>query len=198
MKLSVVIPAYDPPGQYLENILETLSKHRRKDMEIIVVDDGSHIDLSWVRKYARLVRQPNGGEGKVRNRCLDEAKGEYIQFLDADDIITDDALDIIYENIEAGYDWVSYNWFVDGGSGGVVQRKDTPFLNYAVWAYTFKRSFIEGVRFREDWPVGADTDWLDRLPKGGNHRHDPRVWYNYRFAGNEQSLCHRNMRGEFK
>ena len=202
MRLSVLIPAYNPPGGYLDAMLASLTKQSAKHpgVEVIVVDDGSEKSLEWVERYpiVRWVRKENGGEGSARNRCLAEASGEYIQFFDADDQITDDCLDIIFENIDAGYDWVSYNWVADGVSGCKWQRRDTPFLNCAVWPYTFRRSFVEGVKFIEGMPVGCDTIWLDSLPKGGKHRHDPRVFYNYRWAGNEGSLCHRNLRGEFK
>ena len=201
MRLSVLIPAYNPPGDYLQNIIRTLSEqaNRHDGVEIVVVDDGSEPNLEWTKQFplVRYFRKENGGEGSVRNRLIAEASGEYIQFVDADDIISDTALDIIFEHLDKGYDFISYNWLADGNSGCQWQRKGTPYLNYAVWAYTFKKSFVDGYRFREDMPVGCDTEWLDRLPKSENHIHDARHFIYYRFIGNEGSLCHRNMRGEF-
>lgn len=201
MTLSVLIPAYNP-GPWLRRIIVSLENQiaRHPDTEIIVVDDGSIESLEWTRNYphVRYARTDNGGESRTRNLCMALAMGEYIQFLDADDIIYDNCLDVVYENIEAGYDWVAYDWECDGSTSRAVQNHGVLMLNCAVWAYTFKKSYIDGLQFDERFIVGADVDWLGRLLTDDcKHRHDPRVFYNYRWAGNENSLCHRNNRGEF-
>lgn len=199
-KLSVLIPAYDP-GEWLRYILDILDVEikRYPDTEIVIVDDGSTEDLSWVKERQNVVyyRQDNNGEGSARNRLLELARGEYIQFLDADDVIYPGTLDAIYCNIRKGFDFVSYDWQCDGHTDWAVQNHDALIVNSAVWAYTFRREYIKGHWFREDMPTGADTEWLQRtLTEDAKHWHDDSVFYNYRWMGNENSLCHKKLRGE--
>ena len=201
MKLSILIPAYNA-GKWLRKMVTELKAQIRNypETEIVIVDDGGTDDMRWVQecRHVRYYRQPNFGEPTARNTCLDAARGEYIQFLDADDQIYGSCLRVVYENIEAGYDWVSYDWECDGSTKGAVQNRKSLMINCAVWAYTFRREFIGGQRFDRKLLVGCDTEWLGRvLREDCRHRHDGRVFYNYRWSGNDNSLCHRKLRGEF-
>lgn len=200
IKLSVLIPAYNP-GKWLRGILDVLKSQIGKypDTEIIVVDDGSDEDLSWVADYPNVVyeRQPNRGEPSARNHLLKLTHGEYIQFIDADDEITSDFINVVYENIREGWDWISFNWTCDGGPG--LQTTEPLMINCAVWAYTFRTNILRGYWFDEKLLLGCDVEWLHRVLKPEHkHKHDERVIYNYRWGGNEDSLCHRKLRGEFQ
>jgi len=89
MKISVVIPAYNCAsfiGEAIESVLkQTISVH-----EIIVIDDGSEDDTGAIvrKKYSqvRILNQKNSGPSTARNRGIAEASGDWIAFLDADDI----------------------------------------------------------------------------------------------------------------
>ena len=199
--LSVIIPAHNPPGDWLRRILDALAKQMAEypSVEIIVVDDASDVDVTWVKDYpkVRYKRVENRRDSMTRNAGLDMARGEYIQFLDCDDIIYDNCLSVIFDNINAGYDWVSYNWECDGHKEWAHQNKGILMVNCAVWAYTFKRTVIGGIRFDESLKTGSDQVWLRKvLTDDVKHRHDERIFYNYRWAGNENSICHRKLRGE--
>ena len=202
MKLSILIPAYNP-GEWLRKILETLKPQLADypQTETVIVDDGSTEDLSWVMGYpgVRLIRKTNGGEPSARNMLIKMAAGEYIQFIDADDEISENCLSLIYDNINAGFDFISWDWTCDHHREWAVQNKNALMINCAVWAYTFRRAFIYGTWFNESLLLGCDTDWLPRvLRENCKHRHDDRIWYNYRWTGNESSLCHRKLRGELQ
>ena len=201
-QLSVLIPAYNP-GKWLYGIVDALNRQMMEypDVEIIIVDDGGTENMNWVRDFpqVRYFWQDNAGEPSARNWCLDMARGEYIQFLDADDEIKGNCLSVIFDNIAGGYDWVSYDWECDGSTKGAQQNHDQLMINCAVWAYTFRRSFIGSQRFDEKLLVGCDTEFLGRVLRDDcRHRHDHRVFYNYRWSGNDNSLCHRKLRGEFR
>ena len=99
MKVSVVIPVYQVEA-YIEECLDSVRNQTLKDLEILCVDDCG-TDGSWdkVRRAAgkddriRLLRnERNKGLAASRNRGLDQARGEYVYFLDSDDRITPDAL----------------------------------------------------------------------------------------------------------
>ena len=196
--LSVLIPAYNP-GPYLKDILDSVINQMKEypKVEIVVVDDGSTEDLSWVKDYpVKYRRKRNGGEPSARNVCLSMAKGEYIQFLDADDDIYPNFLSVVFDNMTKGYDWVSYDWECDRHKEWALQNENTLMVNCAVWAYTFRTDFIGEEKFDETMKIGCDIDWLMRVLKDTNHFHDHRIFYNYCWARNENSLCHKKARGE--
>ena len=202
-RLSVLIPAFNP-GKWLQPLMAQLGEQIEKHplTEIIVVDDGSTEDLSWVSKCPHTLyirRERNGGEGVARNELLDHARGEYIQFIDADDEIYPNALDVVFDNISKGFDFVSYEFATDHDVERSYHNRGQLMVNCPVWAYTFRREFAKRERFRDGMKVGADTDWLSRvLREDATHWHDDRVWYNYRFDGNDNSLCHQFLRGEIR
>lgn len=199
--LSVLIPAYNPPHDCLGRILDSLKAQMKQhpDVEIIVVDDGSVDDLSWVKNYPHCVyiRNEWTGECHTRNTLLDAADGEYIAFIDADDEIYDNYLSVIIGNMREGCDWVSYDWECDRHKEWALQNIGQLMINCAVWAYSFRADFIGDMRFDESYRTGGDQEWLGRLLRDDcKHKHDHSIFYNYRWMGNEMSMCHRQQRGE--
>lgn len=88
--ISVVIPLYNKEKSIAQT-LECMLNQTYKDFEVIVVDDGSKDNSAAIveafnDERIRLVRQKNGGVSAARNRGTAEARGEYVAFLDADDI----------------------------------------------------------------------------------------------------------------
>jgi cellulose synthase/poly-beta-1,6-N-acetylglucosamine synthase-like glycosyltransferase len=86
--VSVIIPAYRAAG-VIGRAVDSLLAQTRPPDEILIIDDGSPDDVAAALEpygqRVRLLRQPNGGASSARNRGLDEATGEWIAFLDADD-----------------------------------------------------------------------------------------------------------------
>ncbi len=103
VKLSVVIPAYNSES-YLPDALESLISQSLKEIEIIIVNDGStdgtqQVIDSYCKKYDFIhgVFQENGGVSSARNNGLLKASGEYIVFLDADDWYTPSSLEAFFK-----------------------------------------------------------------------------------------------------
>lgn len=102
-KISIIIPVYNTES-YLRQCLDSVSNQTLKDIEIICMDDGSKDNsLDILREYERndkrfkVLIQENQGQGVARNKCLNEASGEYIMFLDSDDWLDLDACRTLYE-----------------------------------------------------------------------------------------------------
>lgn len=107
---SIVIPSYNQ-SEYLEDAIESAYNQTTPPLEIIVVDDGSTDDsLEVARRYefkefpmmespVRVISQVNKGLASARNTGIMNAKGDYIQFLDADDILKENALARISQEI---------------------------------------------------------------------------------------------------
>lgn len=88
--ISVVIPLYNK-GKSIAQTLECVLNQTFQDFEVIVVDDGSKdnsaaIVAQFTDTRIHLIRQENGGVSAARNRGIEEAQGEYVAFLDADDV----------------------------------------------------------------------------------------------------------------
>ena len=108
MKLSVITPLYNKE-KYIERCLNSLLAQDISSIEyeIIIIDDGSkdsggQIVQRYAEKYTNihLISQSNQGPSVARNRCLEVAKGDYIYFLDADDLLTANVLDSLLELCE--------------------------------------------------------------------------------------------------
>ncbi len=98
--ISVVIPAYNA-GQFLDETLESVLSQTYENWECIIVNDGStdnteSVAKKWCEKDSRfrLTNKENGGLSSARNWGIKESKAEYIAFLDADDILTSDSLEV--------------------------------------------------------------------------------------------------------
>jgi len=86
--VTAAIPTYNR-ARYIAGALESVLAQTFGDYEVVVVDDGSTDDTERVlepyRERIRYVRQPNAGRSAARNRCIREARGRFVSFLDSDD-----------------------------------------------------------------------------------------------------------------
>lgn len=115
IKVSVILPVYNGE-KYIKKCMESLISQTLKEIEIICVDDGS-VDgtLEALKEYEDLdnvtvITQENAGAGAARNKGISYAKGEYLSFLDADDIFEKDMLEVAYNKaVEDKADMVVFN-----------------------------------------------------------------------------------------
>ena len=105
--VSVIVPVYNC-ADYLQVCLDSVIAQTMTSWEIVCVDDGSTDDsLSMLIEYKkklqgkmRLLTQKNEGPGKARNKALNVAEGKYIQFLDADDFLVPNCLEVSVRRAE--------------------------------------------------------------------------------------------------
>lgn len=113
MKLSIIIPAYNAE-KYVERCVKSIISQNYIDSEILIIDDGStdntlDISSSLSCKYAdiRVLHKKNGGVSSARNLGIDNARGEYIMFVDVDDYLLPNtlhkALRVAEENPDADF-----------------------------------------------------------------------------------------------
>lgn len=101
-KVSVIIPVYNTCN-YVQEALESICRQTLTDLEIIVIDDGSTdgsrevIDkIAATDSRIQVYGQTNQGLSVTRNEGLKYAVGEYIYFMDSDDLLEPDALELCY------------------------------------------------------------------------------------------------------
>lgn len=103
MMFSVVIPAYNAE-KFIRNSIQSVLKQTIHDFEILVVDDGSIDNTGKVvesigDQRIKYIKQENGGVSVARNTGIKAAEGEYICFLDADDLWYEDHLETLSKMI---------------------------------------------------------------------------------------------------
>lgn len=165
MKISVVIPVYNK-AEYIGGCLESLLQQDFDSFEIICVCDGStdnsaDICDQWAAKEQRIrvIHKDNGGVTEARRRGVEEAQGQYLMFVDADDKLLPGAMQLLYDAIEQSQadeviatfhthlgiaSHVVYEEFADPDKlicDIITNKNRFPVL----WSILFRRSLLEHV-----------------------------------------------------
>lgn len=160
-KLSIIVPVYGVE-KYIDKCLNSLVKQSLKEIEVIVVNDGTKdnsqkIIDKYVKKYPDKIKsyiKENGGQGSARNYGLKKASGEYIGYVDSDDFVEKDMYKKLYNKAkENNYDIVvcgNYNVSEDYQNKNIdafINNYNTDLENIffgkmAVWNKIYKRDIL--------------------------------------------------------
>ncbi len=179
--VSVIIPAYNAAA-YLGEALASLGLQKHPRLEVLIVDDGSQEDLAPIVRAsprpARLIRRAHAGVAKARNAGLAATSHPLIVFLDADDLLLPEGLDrllaaslanpalpIVHGRMRKFRD-------VPGQNGNAGHRELAEAIHGIILgSMLLCRVDVERIGgFREDVPVGEDSDLLVRLEQAGVRR----------------------------
>lgn len=161
IKVSVIVPVYNVE-KFIDKCLNSLVKQSLKEIEIIVVNDGTKdnsqkIIDKYVKKYPDKIKsyiKENGGQGSARNYGLKKATGEYIGYVDSDDFVEKDMYKKLYNKAkENNYDIVvcgNYNVSEDYQNKNIdafINNYNTDLENIffgkmAVWNKIYKRDIL--------------------------------------------------------
>jgi len=186
--VSIIMPAYNAE-KYIEEAIESVMQQSYVDWELIVVNDGSTDNTlslieSFDDKRIILLNQENAGVSTARNVGLCQAKGEYITFLDADDVLPQESLEVRILYLET----YSHINLVDGKilvkdigmhdilhvyspyyEGNLLPRllalDSQVFFNVC---YMFRRSILDGIRFKESMTHAEDLLFYIELSSQSN------------------------------
>lgn len=143
-KISIVMPVYNTKAEYLEHAVESVLRQTYKNFELIIVDDGSahacaqHCDeIQKKDERIKVVHQKNAGVSTARNTGADVADGDYLMYMDSDDLLAKAALQEIVTVITA-----TNAMFVFGG----IQ----PIWNYDQFRGTDGSTEVQYHMFGED------------------------------------------------
>lgn len=133
--ISIIIPTYNY-GTYILQAIDSVVSQSYKDFEIIVIDDGSTDNTEQLieSNYSNVVRyfyQDNKGPGAARNKGLEQAQGQFIIFLDADDYFLPENLQVKVNFIQnhPHVDWAFSDVFFVDNKGQFLQRGSNYFEN---------------------------------------------------------------------
>lgn len=178
--ISCIVPVYNG-APFLAEAIESILAQTLRPSEIIIVDDGSTDTTPEIAAnyadHARYVRQENKGPGGARNHGLKLAAGDFISFLDADDIWHREKLErqmqTLGSDAEAGICLTHVeNFWIPELAHERDRLKDHPFskpiVGYVCQALLARRAVFDAVgHFDENLRVGEDTDWFLRVSQAG-------------------------------
>ncbi len=179
--VSIIVPVYNAE-RYLQPCIESILSQTYESFELILIDDGS-VDSSFAicERYAekdpriKAVHKINEGVSIARNIGLDKARGEWVVFVDADDLLEKNALESLIACVERSQSEIAlastdvltfegcrkkYKSFEDCDKIDFL-----PIKHYALWGYIFKRSLIEekNIRFVPGLAYSEDRVFLYSL-----------------------------------
>lgn len=202
-KLSIIVPVYGVE-KFLKKALDSIINQTLKDIEIIIIDDGSpdkcpDIIDKYAKKDKRIIaiHKINEGYGKGCNVGISKAKGEYIAIFEPDDYVANDMYEQLYnraietkaEIVRCEYNAVNENGVITPSDKIEIPNKKTfniteaPMLirfQPSIWAAIYKRSFLikNNIRMVEEKGAGlVDTTFK----------------YEVLFASNKISFVHKNL-----
>lgn len=202
--LSVIVPAYNVE-KYINESIDSILAQDYPALEIIVINDGSTDGTSrMLDKYREdkrfvIIEKENEGPGVARNRGLDTARGEFITFVDGDDVIAPDTYGPLMEIMKTGevsivsfpmiFDWQSPHPGTHRLPDCTIREKADIMLFFLRGKITFsacnkiyRREVLKNVRFPEGvkhedmgfWDRLLEADWCMRFTELGNY------YYRYR------------------
>lgn len=192
MKLSIIIPYYKTKKD-TEKLLDILIPQLTNEVEVILIDDGCKDD--WSKYDIRVIHQDNGGVSKARNAGLNIAEGEYIVFIDSDDMVSKDYVEKILSKTKENWDYCLMSWEYTGGNKLII-TDNPPSWNTSVWNCIYKRDLIGSKRFNEKKQIAEDTEFNQQVRKGRKANiKDILYFYN---SGRDGSLTTRYSKGELR
>lgn len=226
-KISFIIPVFNCRN-YLPGCIESIEKIGLPDYEILLIDDGSTDgsgelcdNMTSARNHVRCVHQSNQGVSAARNVGLDQASGEYILYIDADDSFDSQGMKkMINSLVDETIDLIIYGMSLEFYYKGKVYRSDdmrtplsgildeTEWISYLgdlyfanslspIWNKVYKRTFLvdNKLKFKEDMFLYEDLEFSLRcLTYSGKVLFIPDTLYHYRQAEDEGNAGRRLKR----
>ena len=133
-KISVVVPVYNT-GKYVEKCLDSVKNQTMKDLEIIVVNDGStdnseEVINNWKNDNPdvnlKYYKKENGGLSSARNYGIEQASGKYIMLLDSDDYIDSQLFEKLEQYIDEEIDLIKFKMITINSNGEQIEKLSGP------------------------------------------------------------------------
>ena len=177
MKLSIITPYYKTL-EHTKELAKVLVPQLTNEVEWIIIDDGCN-ELKLDNLGAKVIHlEYNTGNASVpRNIGIDESKGEYIAFIDSDDLVYDDYIKTILDKLDEDFDYCFYGW--ESVKDKVLIEDNPPGWNHCVWNCIYKRSLIGNNRFDPSINFGEDMHF-NKIVRKGKKANIKKIIYYYR------------------
>lgn len=170
MLVSVIIPIYNS-SKFLEKLLNNVICQTYKDIEIILINDGSKDNSLQIckefqqkDKRIKVISKENGGVSSARNKGIEMATGKYITFVDSDDNIDKNYINTLVNNIKENYlvkvntkntlkeEIISREKYIKGIVSGKIQG--------VCWGYLFEKELLNNIKFDVNTSYMEDTIFI--------------------------------------
>lgn len=221
--ISVIIPVYNRE-EYVEECVRSVLRQSYQNIQLILIDDGSSDrsleicrEMQHCDRRIEVLEGPHGGVSAARNLGLESARGEYVFFLDSDDVIHPQLLETLYNAMKqtgaklggSGVQNVrQQNWGSvwdliarDSGPGrtGYQNHEETvsQFFRWTtpinlIGGVMMRWDLIEDTRFRTELHIGEDYQFVyENLIKGADAVFLEQRWYYARIHGSNSSWDYR-------
>lgn len=200
--VSVVIPAFNPRRDWLDEAIRSAVEQAPPRLEVLVVDDGSAEPVTYDHPLVRVIRQENCGLPAARNRGIQEARGGLVALLDADDVWLPGKLaaqvPLMVDGVglvATGFDLLTEGEVTPGWGGDTLTRRELLRGSGVNPSTVLARrdlllglgGFDETLRSAEDWDM-----WL-RVAKVARLAHEPRALVLYRQHADAMSRDYRRL-----
>lgn len=221
--ISVIVPIYNVK-MYLEKCLSSLAAQTYKDLEVVLIDDGSTDGSDVICKQFteqnsnfRYFRQENKGISAARNAGIEQAHGKFLAFVDADDWVEADMFEVLYRVIHETNADISACHYIVEKDGEIIQSFEASgevevfspqnkykellfswkrYCGVNVWGKLFRRELLTEIRFPEYATVGEDAVFMcELLPHVKEYAY---CWFcKYHYTQRSTSLTHASFRPSF-
>ena len=178
VEISIIVPLYNVE-KYLRRCVDSILVQTFQDFELILVDDGStdasgRICDEYAGRYDRIsvIHKGNEGVSEARNRGIDESRGEYLVFIDSDDYVDRQYLEVLY-------------WLI---------KKYRADLGMSAWAKLYHRSLFQKARYQKG-EIYEDVRILDQIIEN-SHKIVCTRYRGYYHVRRRGSLLHAGMTPE--
>jgi len=204
-KISVIVPVYNVE-QYIHRCVDSILAQTFTDFELIMVDDGSPDNCPAIcDEYAEkddrihVIHQKNGGLSAARNAGIDKANGDYLTFVDSDDVIHPQFLELMINDLLISMNDIAICQLFSFEKSIIFERIDNCLVNYLSAIEACKRIYIRSENnflFVTAWGKLYKTELFQniRFPIDRLHE-DQFVTYKLLFAANQVSLINEQLYG---
>lgn len=216
-KVSIIIPVYNTPKKYLEGCIKSVTRQTYKEIEIVIIDDGSKDEVAnLLDKYAKeyqnikVIHKVNEGVSTARNIGIKNSTGNWVVFVDSDDYVENNAIEKMINNSENADIVISRTQMTtqDKASGydekirinksnkielikGLLSTKDSKFFFVdGLWSKMYSSKLLKNmdIMFKADLPFGEDFIFnMSAYLSAKNIMYIPDVLYHW-VRENEESV----------
>ena len=222
--ISIIIPVYNVE-KYLAETLDSLLVQTLHNIEIICVNDGSTDnsqkileEYSQKDKRVKILQKENGGQASARNKGMEIAKGDFIGFMDSDDLIPEDYYEKLYKNaLIHNADIVQCRYFMVYEDGKeepwdlnpeimALESRNRHFKNRLMLAYSsgvvwnkiYKAEILKDIRFIDDSSPWEDNPFIIMALQQANKIVSVPDTYYFYLQRNNSSIHEPNSRVHFR
>ena len=194
IKLSIITPYYNTL-KYINELRQRLEPQLIDEVEWIIIDDDSkEKELDKMNAKVIHLEKNSGNASYPRNVGLDNAQGDYIAFIDSDDLISKNYVDSIIKKInQEEFDYCYISWRTKYNI--ITIEDEPPEWNKSIWNCIYNRNIIKDIRFNTEYNINEDGEFNEKVRKG-KRVNIYKVLYYYRWKEREDSLSNLHRLGK--